>query len=156
MTSPIFYDGEDQSNAARRTIARQEPLALRTYTPSQMVLARSSGVFHWTPENRRLYDYSSGVLVANLGHNPLRWMKRFAGYLGWNAELLSSRGIDATAADQFFSAVALTAYNAGTAIEAQAVQRLVRNVQSSPRSKFLHTMMWGASGSEAVQKALCA
>src|SRR5438477_13076812 len=85
MTSPIFYDGEDQSNAARRTIARQEPLALRTFTPSQMVLARSAGVFHWTPEGRRLYDYSSGVLVANLGHNPLRWTQRFANYMGWTA-----------------------------------------------------------------------
>jgi 4-aminobutyrate aminotransferase-like enzyme len=156
MTAPIFFPGEDQSNAARRTIARQEPLALRTFTPSQMVLARSSGIFHWTPEGRRLYDYSSGVLVANLGHNPLRWMKRFAGYLGWNAELLSSRGIDATAGDQFFSAVALTAYNAITPIEAQAVQRLVRNVQSWPGAKFLDTVMWAASGSEAVQKALWA
>jgi len=156
MTSPIFFTGEEQSNAARRTIARQEPLALRTFTPSQMVLARSSGVFHWTPEGRRLYDYSSGVLVANLGHNPLRWMKRFASYLGWNGELLSGRGIDDTAADQFFSAVALTAYNAITPIEAQAVQRLVRNVQSWPGGKLLDTVMWAASGSEAVQKALWA
>jgi 4-aminobutyrate aminotransferase-like enzyme len=156
MTTPIYFHGEDQSNAARRTIARQEPLALRTYTPSQMVLARSSGIFHWTPEGRRLYDYSSGVLVANLGHNPLRWMKRFAGYLGWNAELLSDRSIDATAADQFFSALALTAYNAITPIEAQAVQRLVRNVQSWPGGKLLDTVMWAASGSEAVQKALWA
>jgi 4-aminobutyrate aminotransferase-like enzyme len=156
MTAPIFFPGEDQSNAARRTITRQEPLALRTYTPSQIVLARSSGVFHWTPEGRRLYDYSSGVLVANLGHNPLRWMKRFAAYLGWNAELLSGRGIDAMAADQFFSAVALTAYNAITPIEAQAVQRLVRNVQSWPGGKLLDTVMWAASGSEAVQKALWA
>jgi len=156
MTTPIFFPGEDQSNAARRTIARQEPLALRTYTPSQMVLARSSGVIHWTSEGRRLYDYSSGVLVANLGHNPLRWMQRFAGYLGWNAELLSARTIDATPADQFFSAVALTAYNAITPVEAQAVQRLVRNVQSWPGGKLLDTVMWAASGSEAVQKALWA
>src|SRR5260221_14450224 len=117
MTSAIAFRGEDQSNAARRTIARQEPQALRTFTPSQMVLARSEGVFHFTPEGRRLYDYSSGVLVANLGHNPLRWMKRFAAYMGWSAELLSRNGIESTQADQFFPAVALTAYNAITPVE---------------------------------------
>src|SRR5258708_35806122 len=88
MTSPISFPGEDQSNAARRTIARQEPQALRTITPSQMVLARSEGVFHFTPECRLLYDYSSGCLVANLGHNPLRWMKRFAADMRWSAACL--------------------------------------------------------------------
>src|ERR1700676_4440977 len=98
MTAPIVFKGEDLSNAARRTIARQGPLALRTFTPSQMVLARSSGVFHWTPEGRRLYDFSSGVLVANLGHNPLRWMRNFVAHLGWPA---------ATEGDGFFDAVAL-------------------------------------------------
>src|SRR4029077_15162231 len=69
---------------------------------------------------------------------------------------LSDRGIDATAADEFFSAVALTAYNAITPIEAQAVERLVRSVQSWPGGKRLDTVMWAASGSEAVQKALWA
>jgi 4-aminobutyrate aminotransferase-like enzyme len=156
MTAPIYFKGEDLSNAARRTIAHQEPLALRTFTPSQMVLARSSGVCHWTPEGRRLYDYSSGVLVANLGHNPLRWLKRFAAYLGWNGDLLAGGDVEATEPDEYFSAVALTAYNAITPIEAQAVERLVRNVQSWPGGKRLDTVMWAASGSEAVQKALWA
>jgi len=156
MTSPISFDGEDISNAARRTIARQEPLALRTYTPSQTVLARSSGVFHFTPEGRRLYDYSSGVLVANLGHNPRRWMKRFAGYLGWTKDLLSGEGAEGSPAAEYFSGVALTAYNAITPIEAMAVERLVRNVQSWPGGRRLDSVMWAASGSEAVQKSLWA
>jgi 4-aminobutyrate aminotransferase-like enzyme len=151
----VHFPGEDQSNAARRTVARQEPLALRTFTPSQMVLARSSGVFHWTPEGRRLYDYSSGVLVANLGHNPLRWMRRLAAYMGWNSELLSDR-IESRQDGQFFSAAPLTAYNAITPVEAQAVERLVKNVQSCRGGKRLDTVMWAASGSEAVQKALWA
>ena len=81
MTTPIQFAGEETSNAVRQTITRQEPLALRTFTPSQMVLARSAGVFHWTPEGRRLYDYSSGVLVSNLGHIPTRWMLRFSMYM---------------------------------------------------------------------------
>ena len=63
-----------------------EPRSLRTYTPSLAVLAKSAGVFHWTPEGRRLYDFTSGVLVANLGHNPTSWMRRFEGYLGWRPQ----------------------------------------------------------------------
>lgn len=156
MTAPIEFPGEDLSNSARRTITRQEPQALRTFTPSQMVLERSSGVFHWTPEGRRLYDYSSGVLVANLGHNPLRWMKRFAGYMGWKPENLGGESVESTPADAFFSAVTLTAYNAVTSIEAQAVERLVKNVKSWPGGSRLDTVMWAASGSEAIQKALWA
>ncbi len=52
--------------------------ALRTFTPTQAVLANSAGVFHWTAEGRPLYDFTSGVLVSNLGHNPQAWMQRFA------------------------------------------------------------------------------
>ncbi|HIE96583.1 MAG TPA: aspartate aminotransferase family protein, partial [Fuerstia sp.] len=81
----IEFDGEDTSNAVRQMVGDTQPHSLRTFTPSQAVLSTSAGVFHWTPEGRRLYDYSSGVLVANLGHNPVRWMKRFQNYLGWSA-----------------------------------------------------------------------
>ncbi|MSR57704.1 MAG: aspartate aminotransferase family protein [Planctomycetaceae bacterium] len=165
--SPIEFSGEQRSNSVRLTIARQEPVALRTFTPSQMVLARSSGVFHWTPEGRRLYDYSSGVLVANLGHNPVRWMQRFARYMGWPPSLQAATPPESShesapgkgtklAGDEFFSAVTMTAYNAITPIEAEAVKRLVKNVQSWPGGKRLDTVMWAASGSEAVQKALWA
>src|SRR5215212_7361319 len=95
MTDAIHFPGEKASNAARDVIARQEPAALRTFTPSQAVLAKSAGVFHWTPEGRRLYDYSSGVLVVNLGHNPRGWMKHFVQYMGWRDELQrSTRGED--------------------------------------------------------------
>ena len=61
---------EVASNRVRAGAADFEPRALRTYTPTQAVLAHSAGAFHWTPEGRRLYDFTSGVLVANLGHNP--------------------------------------------------------------------------------------
>ena len=151
MTTPIQFPGEERSNAARRSIASQEPVALRTFTPSQAVLARSSGIFHWTPEGRRLYDYSSGVLVANLGHNPRGWLRKFGQYMGWKPEDFATTG-----SGDFCSALALTAYNAVTEIEAQAVARLVRNAQSWPGGRRLDTVMWGASGSEAVQKALWA
>src|SRR5438046_5631176 len=109
MTKPLHLDGEQASNAARDLAARFEPRALRTFTPSQAVLAKSAGVFHWTPEGRRLYDFSSGVLVANLGHNPLPWTHRFFRYLGWD-EIPNVN-------QEYFSATALTAYNAITPIE---------------------------------------
>ena len=39
-------------------------------SPPPRPSSHSAGVFHWTPEGRRLYDFTSGVLVSNLGHNP--------------------------------------------------------------------------------------
>jgi len=151
MSAVIEFPGEVRSNADRQTVATQEPVSQRTFTPSQAVFSRSSGVFHFTPEGRRLYDFSSGVLVANLGHNPPRWMRRFAAAMGWTPTLLF--GDPAGASD---SAVTLTAYNAVTPIEAEAVRRLVASLQQSPGGTRLDTVLWAASGSEAVQKALWA
>lgn len=155
---PIQFPSEDRSNAARETIARKEPVALRTFTPSQAVFAKSAGAFHWTPEGRRLYDFSSGVLVANLGHNPRSWMQRFAAHLGWKPEHLQPDAAAGNASPEspYFEALPLTAYNAVTEIETQAVDRLLRNLQNSPGGSRLDTVMWAASGSEAIQKALWA
>src|SRR5208283_3292589 len=83
MTVSIQHPAETTSNADREIAAKFEPKSLRTFTPSQAVLAKSAGVYHWTPEGRKLFDFSSGVLVANLGHNPSRWMQHFTGYMGW-------------------------------------------------------------------------
>lgn len=151
--TPIQHRGEEKSNAVRATLTQVEPIALRTFTPTQAVLAKSAGIFHWTAEGRKLYDFSSGVLVANLGHNPTRWFQRFVKYMQWPAQICN--GINAKAGE-YLDAVALTAYNAMTPIEAEASQRLVKNIQSSPGGKRLDTVMWAASGSEAVQKALWA
>ncbi len=146
----IEFPGEDKSNQIRQTVGNAEPHSLRTYTPSQAVLAQSAGVFHWTPEGRRLYDYASGVLVANLGHNPVGWMKPFRKYLGWTDDVLN--GPD----DGFFPAGSMTAYNAITELEAEASRRLLANLQNATGGSRLETVMWAASGSEAVQKALWA
>ena len=83
METRLHHPKETYSNQARDLIARFEPKALRTYTPTQAVLARSAGIYHWTLEARRLYDFTSGVLVANLGHNPRRWHQRFFEYMDW-------------------------------------------------------------------------
>jgi 4-aminobutyrate aminotransferase-like enzyme len=146
----IHFAGEPGSNEVRDVIAKNEPHSLRTFTPSQAVLSHSAGCFHWTPEGRRLYDFTSGVLVSNLGHNPRRWMQRFVNYMGWTAAdyLGSETG--------YFQAATMTAYNAITPLEAEASRRLVASLQSSAGGSRLQTVNWAASGSEAVQKALWA
>ncbi len=154
MTKPIQFAGEARSNAVRQVVAEHEPSALRTFTPSQAVFAKSAGVYHYTPEGRRLYDFSSGVLVSNLGHNPRRWMQRFAKSMNWTPELLF--GAPERSADAYCDAITLTAYNGITEIETLAVSRLLKSVQSTPFGKRLDTIMWAASGSEAIQKALWA
>jgi 4-aminobutyrate aminotransferase-like enzyme len=154
MPQPIQFPGETQSNAVRQVVAEHEPLALRTYTPTQAVFARSEGVFHYTPEGRRLYDYSSGVLVANLGHNPRRWLQRFTHYMGWSPEMLF--GERESRADVYCPAMTFTAYNGVTPLETQAVTRLLDSLRATPLGRRLDTIMWAASGSEAIQKALWA
>ena len=184
MTQPIQFAGETKSNAIRQVVAEREPLALRTFTPSQAVFAKSAGVYHWTPEGRKLFDYSSGVLVANLGHNPKRWMQHFAKSMGWTAEMLfnddrrmgtlarpsSSSGAAPPQSEDwtgksahppegdaaYVPAITMTAYNGITEIETQAVQRLLANIKRSKGSERLDTIVWAASGSEAIQKALWA
>ena len=83
----IAHAGEPLSNDLRKGLGRAEPRSLRTFTPTQAVLQSSAGVFHWTPEGRRLYDFTSGVLVANLGHNPTAWMRNFSARMGWPVSL---------------------------------------------------------------------
>ena len=152
MSAPLHHGDEAISNAERDQVARFEPKALRTYTPSQAVLAKSAGVFHWTPEGKKLFDFSSGVLVANLGHNPTSWMKRFVDYMGWATQPWAQAKDGQENA--FFSGTALTAYNAVTAVEAHASQRLAELLLSRPGGQKFGQVLWAASGSEAIQKAL--
>jgi 4-aminobutyrate aminotransferase-like enzyme len=153
MNSPSHHPGEDSSNVVRDQTARLEPRTLRTYTPTQAVLTRSAGVFHWTPEGRRLYDFTSGVLVANLGHNPQTWMRRFVQYLGWPTSVEMTKN---GRPEAFFSAPTMNAYNAVTPVETEASRRLVEVLQGRPGGKRLQQVLWAASGSEAIQKALWA
>lgn len=151
--APIIHAGERESNADREIIARTEPRSLRTYTPTQAVIAQSAGIYHWTPEGRKLYDFTSGVLVANLGHNPVGWMNRFCRYMNW-PEHWSARRSDVP--NGYFDALPMTAYNAITPAEADASRRLVAFAGRRPGGKRLEQVLWAASGSEAIQKALWA
>ncbi|MCZ2344450.1 MAG: aminotransferase class III-fold pyridoxal phosphate-dependent enzyme [Bacteroidales bacterium] len=157
----IEHTGETRSNADRVAALQVEPRSLRTFTPTQAVLAHSAGVYHWTPEGRRLFDYTSGVLVSNLGHNPVRWAERFFRYMGWPlpgaASFTAQSTPDApTPPAGYFCAVPMTAYNAITPVEAQASQKLVDVLQKSAGGKRMEAVLWAASGSEAIQKALWA
>jgi 4-aminobutyrate aminotransferase-like enzyme len=151
MTAVPSHPQEPTSNIVRSDANRFEARSLRTFTPTQAVLARSSGVFHWTAEGRRLYDFTSGVLVANLGHNPVSWMRRFAGYMGWSLPQQIAEGTSG-----FFEAAPLTAYNAVTQLDVEASRRLVQVLHSCRGGGRMEQVLWAASGSEAIQKALWA
>lgn len=147
--APLSHPNEPSSDVQRLAAAQAEPRCLRTYTPSELVIARSAGCCHFTPEGRRRIDFTSGVLVANLGHNPRAWLERVIALLGW----------DALASDDdspFVSAAPLTSYNAITPLETEASQRLVDLLQSETGGARLEQVLWAASGSEAIQKALWA
>lgn len=149
MPPHIQHVGETIGNTDREAIARLEPRALRTFTPTQADIASAAGVYLWTPEGRRLCDFTSGVLVSNLGHNPTTWLHRFGEYMKWPATGLTG---DA----EFTPALPMTAYNAVTPLEREACRQLVDLLRASPGGARMEQVMWAASGSEAIQKALWA
>ena len=151
MPPHIQHSDEPAGNADREALAKLEPRALRTFTPTNADIASSAGVFHYTSDGRRLFDFTSGVLVSNLGHNPTRWLKRFAEYMGWPAT-----GFGSTESSHYTAAVPMTAYNAATPIEASACKRLTKLLRGSHGGSRLEQVMWAASGSEAIQKAIWA
>ena len=141
----IEHPGESASNAIRRQLAAVEPRALRTFTPSLAVFSSAEGCYVYTPEGRRLADFTSGVLVANLGHNPSRWWRRVTDYMGLS---------DLSTTEEFLPAAPLTAYNAVTPLETQACERLLALMRAQPGGERMEQVMWSASGSEGVIKAL--
>jgi 4-aminobutyrate aminotransferase-like enzyme len=147
IPKPIAHPHEPRSNDIRRRLAAVEPYCIRTYTPSMAVLAKSAGSYHWTPEGRKLADFTSGVLVANLGHNPTRWWQRVKDHLGLH---------NLKQAGEFCEAVTLSAYNAVTEVETLATERLIALMQKQPGGRRCEQVLWAASGSEAIQKALWA
>ena len=56
----------------------------------------------------------------------------------------------------YLAALPMTAYNAVTPIEVDATRRLIDCLRRSPGGGRMQQVMWAASGSEAIQKALWA
>src|SRR5262245_22018471 len=104
MRKPSDRPSEPHSDRARAAIAAFEPRSQRTFTLSLAVIAKSAGVFHWTADVRQLFDFTSGVLVANLGHNSPLWQRRF---------------------QEHMANLPLTAYNALTPVEVEASSKLI-------------------------------
>ena len=146
---PIQHMGEDQGNHQRVRLHQTEPLCLRTRTPSMAMIAHSAGSYHWTTDGRKLADFTSGVLVANLGHNPTSWWQKLLEYLNLGP-------IDTENTSEFLAAAPLTTYNASCSIEVEAGDRLLHSLRSQPGGDRMEQVLWAASGSEAVQKALWA
>ncbi len=144
----IAHEQDNESNSIRRRIDIAEPQALRTATRSLAVLEQSAGSYHWTPEGHKLADFSSGVLVANLGHNPTAWWNRVL-------EKLSLNGL-AGESGEYIKSSPLSSYKAITPMEAAASEQLLASLTAQPGGQRMEKVLWAASGSEAVQKALWA
>jgi len=131
MSSSIQHEGEPKANAIRERLTTVTAVGQRTYTPTQLVVDRAEGVMLHTVDGRRFIDFTSGVLVANLGHAHPRFEELLIAYSGQ---------------------LPRNAYNMVTAIEVEASERLVNSMPSPKAQKVL----WAASGSEGIQKAMWA
>ena len=69
------------------------------------------------------------------------------GHMGWAGRPPARSG---------FFRLPMTAYNAVTPVEIEATRLLIETLQGRPGGRRLEQVMWAASGSEAIQKALWA
>ncbi len=130
MPHYIDHPNEPRGNELRRRLSAVTGAGQRTYTPSQAVVARAEGCRLWTVDGRELIDFAAGVLVANLGHNHPRFEELYRRYC---ADLPRN------------------AYNLVTSIEVEASERLRASMSDNPKAD---KVLWAASGSEGVQKAM--
>jgi len=131
MAECIQHKNEPRGNAMRRRLDQVVGRGLRTYTPSQLVVERAKGCYIWTVDGRKLIDFTSGVLVANLGHAHAEFERLYRKYL---------------------AALPRNAYNMVAPVEVEAAERLLKSLGYAKAQKVL----WAASGSEGIQKAMWA
>ena len=128
----IEHDSEPQANALRRALAASTGWAQRTRTPTLAAIERAQGARLWTVDGRRLIDFASGVLVANLGHRHKEFERRYR---------------------RLCAKLPRTSYNMLTPVEVDAARRLLDTMADNPNAQ---KVLWAATGAEAVQKALWA
>jgi 4-aminobutyrate aminotransferase-like enzyme len=131
VSEPIQHDQEPEGNRVRAGRSTLIGRGQSTYTPTEMVVAKAAGCYLWTADGRRLTDFTSGVLVANLGHAHKGFERACANYAGQ---------------------LPRTTYNMLTALEVKTAKRLLKTMKLPTAQKVL----WAASGSEGIQKAMWA
>ena len=128
-SSAVKLGGEPKSNQVRELVAQYVGRGHKTYTPTQVVVAKAEGVYFWNAEGRKLLDWTSGVLVANLGHNNPDFEAAY---------------------DRYIAGMPRSSYNTYTELEGMAAQRLVESLGSARLQKLL----WADSGSAGNIKAM--
>ena len=128
----IIHENETKGNALRAEMEKYIGRGLSTRTPTQAVITRARGRHLWTADGRRLVDMTSGVLVQNLGYGHPRFLKLLKAY---------AKGLPHNA------------YNMVTEIQVEASRRLVKSMRRNPNAQ---QVLWAASGSEGIQKAMWA
>lgn len=131
-TMTISHDNEPKSNALRLLMDQYVGHAQSTWTPTQIVVSRAKGRCLWTADGRRLIDFTSGVLVSNIGYAHRGFERRLADYC---------KGLPRNA------------YNMVTEIQIEASRRLVKSMRGNAHAQ---RTLWAASGSEGIQKAMWA
>ena len=127
----IQHADEPKANAIRRKLDALVGRGQRTYTPSQLVIEKAKGCWLKTIDGRKLIDFTSGVLVTNLGHAHAGFEKRYKHYV---------------------AGLPRSSYNMVTTVEVEAAERLIKSMKQPNAQKLL----WAASGSEGIQKAMWA
>ncbi|MBT3266107.1 aspartate aminotransferase family protein [Candidatus Poribacteria bacterium] len=127
----IRRDGEPRANATRDALHRLVPRGHKTYTPTQLVVRRATGCRLEAVDGARLLDFSSGVLVANLGHAHPEFEARYA---------------------ELTQGAPRNCYNAVSPLEPEAAERLIASLDRPQ----LERVMWADSGSAGIIKAIWA
>jgi 4-aminobutyrate aminotransferase-like enzyme len=127
----IRHPREPKGNAVRGRLGKCVGRGQRTYTPSQLAVEKAKGCWLWTVDGRKLIDFTSGVLVVNLGYAHAGFERLYKKYLG---------------------GLPRSSYNMVAPVEVEAAERLIKSMRSPKAQKIL----WAASGSEGIQKAMWA
>lgn len=126
----IEHNNEPLANEIRKTADVCIGRGQSTYTPTQLVVGKAKGRYLYTVDGRKLVDFTSGVLVQNLGYSHSAFEKYSARY---------KKGLPRNA------------YNMVSPLHVEASRRLLKSMKSNPKAQ---KMLWAASGSEGIQKAM--
>lgn len=125
----ISHPNEDKGNYYRELWTKYVGRGQQTYTPSQIVVEKAEGIYLWTVDGRKLTDFTSGVLVSNLGYAHPKFEKKFK---------------------EYYKQLPRNTYNMISPVHVEASRRLIESFGYSKAQKIL----WAASGSEGIQKAM--